>query len=132
LNAARQLLAREAQGAASAEDRAAAAGRVCEKVFASLTPLVGKAAASALFARCLTLTAPDFPCLGKINLAERDESPAALLVLCLREETPVTLDEAWVALWATLLTLLSALIGARLTMQVLRMAWPDLDEPLGG
>jgi hypothetical protein len=127
LNAARRLHAHEARGAESAEERAAAAGRVCEKVYARLTPLVGTAAASALFSRCMTLTAPDFPCLGKINLAERAESPAQLLVLCLREEPAATIDAASVALWATLLALLSTLIGARLTLQVMRKAWPDLD-----
>jgi hypothetical protein len=127
LNAARRLHAREAQGAESAEERAVAAGRVCEKIYARLTPLVGKAAASALFSRCMTLVAPDFPCFGKINLAERAESPAELLGLCLREEPAATIDAASVALWATLLALLSTLIGARLTVQVLRKAWPDLD-----
>ena len=117
----------EAQGAESI-DRAAAAGRVCEKIFGRLTPLVGKAASSALFARCMTLTAPAFPCLGKVHLSERAEDPGALLVLCLREENPATIDEASVALCACLLALLSTLIGPRLTLQVLRKAWPELDE----
>jgi hypothetical protein len=127
LNAARRLHASEVQSAESVEERAAAAGRVCEKVFARLTPLVGKAAESALFKRCLTLTAPAFPCLGKVNLAGGAESPAGLLVLCFAGETPATIDESSVALLATLLALLSALIGAPLTIQVLRKAWPDLD-----
>ena len=46
---------------------------------------------------------------------------------CLREETPATIDEASAALWATLFALLSTLIGERLTLQVMRKAWPDLD-----
>lgn len=108
---ARQLHAAEAAGAAASADRAEAAGRVIEKIFRRLVPLVGKAASSALFARCMTLTAPAFPCLAKVNLSERAESPGARIVLCLRDEAPATVDEAPVALCACLLGLLSTLIG---------------------
>jgi hypothetical protein len=125
---ARKLQAAEALAAAAGADRTATASRVFEKILGRLVPLVGKAASSALFARCMSLTAPAFPCLGKVNLPEKAESPGVVLALCFRDEAPATVDEASVALCASLIGLLSTLIGPRLTLQMLRKAWPDLDE----
>ncbi len=125
LNAARRLLAREAQEAESAEERATAARRVCETIVAHLSTLVGPSAARALFARSVKLSAPDFPCLGKVDLAvERAPNLPEQLEACLRGENPDAVTEASLALYATLLALLGTLIGERLTSEVLRDSWP--------
>jgi hypothetical protein len=125
---ARRLLAHEAQGVESVEERAAAVERVLEKVFARLSSLVGRAGARALFARSVKVTAIEILGLSTIDLAaQQAESPAAQIVSALRRETPTAVMETAMVLCATLLALLSTLIGARLTMQVLKKAWPGFD-----
>ena len=124
---ARRLFALEArEGGATAEDYAAAAGRIHEKLFARLTALVGAAAARALFLRSLRLTAVEFPYLGKVVL-DPNSAESEPLVQCLRAQEPEAVEEATVALCAALLSLLETLIGERLTANVLRSAWPAFD-----
>jgi hypothetical protein len=126
--AARHLFALEAREADSAEERAAAGRRVYEKLFERLSPFIGVVGARALFARSARLTAGDFPCLRDVDFdAQPTESVALLLVGCLRGEAPAAIAEATVAVYATMLALLATLIGERLTFQVLRNAWPNLD-----
>ncbi len=125
---ARRLFALETHKGESADERAETARRVHEKLFARLAPLIGTAGTRALFARCVRLTAPDFPCVGGVDFdAEPTASPAEKLVTCLRAEAPDRITEATVAVCATMLALLATLIGERLTSQVLKKAWPDFD-----
>lgn len=125
---ARRLLSHEAQGAESAEELAAAAGRVHEKIFGRLATLLGADGARALLARSVKLTAPEFPGLRVIDFDARPtESPAQQITTCLRGEAPATATETAVALCAKMLALLTTLIGERLTFQVLRRVWPSFD-----
>jgi hypothetical protein len=120
-----RVFALEAQGAVSAEDCAAAAARVYQKLFVRLASLVGAAGARALFARSLKLTAIEFPFLGTVDHAKAGDGEA--FVRPMREETPAVVTEATVALCATLFSLLETLIGQRLTANVVGSAWPELD-----
>lgn len=123
MEGARQLFALEAHKAATSEDYAAAAGRVHDKLFARLASLVSVEGARAIFTRSLKLAAIDFPCLGTVDRDARSTESKAL-VDCLRGQAPAAVIETAVALYATLLSLLETLIGARLTVSVLRTAWP--------
>lgn len=123
---ARRVFALEAQQASTADECAAAAGRVHEKLFARLAMLIGAAGARALFARSVKLTAAEYPFLGTI-LFDASSTESAPLVTCLRGEAPAVVTAAMVALCANLLSLLETLIGERLTANVLRSAWPAFD-----
>jgi hypothetical protein len=124
VDAARRLLAREAPADESTEEQAAAAGRAYEKVVAHLGTLLGPVAARALFARSVKLSAPEYPCLGRIDLSdERPDRMREQLVRCLEGEPPEVVAETAVALFATLLALLGRLIGDPLTAQLLRDSW---------
>jgi hypothetical protein len=127
VDAARRLLARDAQGARSTEEQRAVSLRACDKTVSHLATFLGSAGARAVFARSVRLTAPDFPRLRKVQpAAEGDESPSVQMEIALRGETPDAVAETMVALHATVLALLETLIGERLTSAVLRDAWPDL------
>jgi hypothetical protein len=129
VRAARRLLAHEAQGMGSAEEQAAAAGRVHAKIFARLATLLGAGGARALYARSVRLTTGEHPCLQGVNFDAKQptESVMGELTTCLRGEAPAVAVETAVALCAVLLALLTTLIGERLTFQVLRSAWPTFD-----
>jgi hypothetical protein len=121
---ARRLLELEAQGA---DDDEAAAGRVFERTFALLSPILGTEGTSALFARAAQLAAARFPTLGDTDLdADRSVAPVQAMVARLRR-APATSRETAVAVYATLSSLLETLIGERLTSQLLRGAWPTDD-----
>ena len=126
IDIARRLFAHEAHGADSVEECTAAAERIHQKIFARLASLLGTAGTRALFARSVKLTAPDFPSLRQFD-SNSTQNTAEQLVACLREEPPAAIAETTVTLCATLLTLLTTLIGERLTFQVLRSAWPAFD-----
>lgn len=114
---AKQLLALEAGGAGEI-----AAVRVYDKLAEQLTPLLGAAGVQLLFARSAKLTeelSAAFPTVlpggAKVRelLAATDPAPSA---------------EAAISLFANFLTLMTTFIGERLTVHVLRSAWPNLDE----
>lgn len=110
------------------EERAAAAGRVQDKLFARLASVLGAGGARALFARSVRLAAGDHACLRNVDFdAKPTEGVAELLAAHLHQEDPAVALEGVEALCATLLALLMTLIGERLTFQVLRSAWPTFD-----
>jgi hypothetical protein len=125
VDVAKRLLEHERPSGGSASERAAAAVRVYEKLFERLSPVIGVAGMRAVLARSATLTKVEFPCF---EAGIGGDEPAKLLHACL-----VTLDEAAAtagatALYATLLGLLNSFIGERLVWQVLRSAFPGIDE----
>ena len=118
---ARRLLDLEANGA---DDDEAVAGRVFEKTFTRLSPILGPEGTSALFARSAQLAAVSFPALGESNpAADRSVSPAQAMVARLRG-APASSREGATAVCGTLLSLLETLIGERLTSQLVRGVWP--------
>jgi hypothetical protein len=121
---ARRLLELEAKGS---DDDEAVAGRVFEKTFALLSPVLGPEGTSALFARSAQLAAIGFPALRDADLrADRSISPAQAMMARLRRD-PASSRETAIAVCATLLSLLETLIGDRLTSQLLRGTWPTYD-----
>jgi hypothetical protein len=121
-----RLLDFETQGT---DDDEAAAGRVFERAFALLSPVLGAEGTRSLLARSAQLAAARFPALDDLDLAtDGSISPAQALVARLRH-APETSRETAIAVCATLLSLLETLIGERLTSQLLKAAWPAFEAP---
>jgi hypothetical protein len=124
VDAARRLLAHEGGNGGSAEADAAAAARVYEKLHLHLTPLVGLAAVQVLFARSAKLTRGEFPRLGDSAFVESSTK----LQECLRAQEPAVIEEAAAALFGAFLDLITTFIGEALMTEVLRRAWPAVEE----
>jgi hypothetical protein len=123
METARRLLAYEAAG--SAGDRALpAAGRVYDKLHAHMAPLVGDEGVQLLFVRSAKLVRGEFAYLSDVAIFER----SAKLRECLQARHPAVATESVEALFGTFFALITAFIGERLTTQVLRRAWPTIEE----
>jgi hypothetical protein len=128
-----RLLAEEgAAGTGASDADAQAAGRVYAKLSRSIAPLIGEGGVRALFVRSAKLSA--LPCLEALTAPTGPApapDPGERLRACLGELDPAASAGAAVALYATFLRLLIALIGERLVWQLLRSEYPalDLGEP---
>ena len=120
---ARRLLAHEG-ALVGADERATAASRVYDRLHAHLAPLVGEAGVNLLFVRSAKLSRGEFAWLTEFSILEA--SPK--LRERLRGEAPPVSTESAATLFGTFFALLTAFIGERLTTQVLRRAWPTIEE----
>jgi hypothetical protein len=120
---ARRLLAHE--GAAGSADGGAttAAGRVYDKLQAHLAPLVGAAGVQSLLVRSAKL-AQGFTGLAEVSTFEGSTKVRERLEA---QDSAVTTESA-ASLFATFFALLTTFIGERLTTQVLRSAWPTIED----
>jgi hypothetical protein len=129
---AQQLLARSGGPRATSEDPAASASRLYEALFRALGPVIGANGFRALFTRSVKLTAADHPCLeGAIATGEPAESKAAVIervAVCLAQLPPAAAAETTIALYATLLGLLTNFIGDSLVRQLVKGAFSGTDE----
>jgi hypothetical protein len=122
LERARHLLSSEGADG-SAAGCAEAAGRIFEKLHARLAPLVGAAGVQALLVRSATLAHGD---LGPLDTAVV-ETPAKLRDF-LRAQEPAIACETATTYFGAFLALMATFIGERLTTQVLRGAWPTIED----
>jgi hypothetical protein len=116
------LLAHEG-AAGSADEFAKAADRVYDKLDAHLAPLLGSAGVRALLVRSAQLTQSDFSFLA-VAFPENSTK----LRECLQAQDPAVAGDSAAALFGTFFTLMTTFIGERLTTQVLRSAWPTIEE----
>jgi hypothetical protein len=121
---ARRLLAHEGAPGNADGGAGTAAGRVCDKLQAHLAPLVGAAGVQSLLVRSAKLAQGDFSGLAGVSIFEGSTQLRACLEA---QDSAVTTDSA-AALFATFFALLTTFIGERLTSQVLRTAWPMIEE----
>ena len=121
---ARRMLATEGDSGSNAEECAAAAWRVYEKVNARLAPLIGPAGVQALLVRSVRLASADFAPLAEIA------TPDGLTKLgaCLQALEPAIATEAAAILFGTFIDLITTFIGERLTAVSLRSAWPAIED----
>jgi hypothetical protein len=121
---AKRLLANEGDSGRSSDECAAAAWLVYQKLNARLAPLLGSAGVQALFVRSAKLVRAEFPAFAEIA------TPEGLTNLgsCLQPLDPTVATEAAATLLGTFLELMTTFIGERLTVLVLRSAWPTIDE----
>lgn len=123
LERARRLLAQEGAGAAG-DNVAAAAGQVYDKLHAHLAPLLGGMGVQALFVRSAKLTPGKLAGLAEVSVLEG----SARLREHLQRQGSVVDAESAAALFGTFLSLLTTFVGERLVTQVLRRAWPTIEE----
>jgi hypothetical protein len=131
IESARRLLAREG-GGGLADERAAVAGRIHDKLVVRLAPLIGDSGVRALFARSVKVARVVFPALAEIQFATGvrpvPEPPEHQLVRCLGKCEPAVASEMAIYVYATLLTILANFIGEPLVARLLTSAFPGTDE----
>ena len=98
--------------------------RVCEKLRAHLTTLMGKTGFQALLQRSLALGATEEPWLGTVTV-DADGAWQGLGKSGAPDETK-QVAEGGVVLLAQLLGLLTTFIGAHLTIRLVSEIWPTL------
>ena len=124
VDAAKRFLAYEGGSGGSAEECAAAAGRVYEKLDLHLAPLVGSAGIRVLLKRSAKLVHGEFPCLVDSAAVESSTKLRA----CLQGQDPGAIAATAAALFGAFLTLITTFIGEQLTTEVLQRAWPAIKE----
>ena len=122
MDAARRLLLYESGG--KAEEQVAAAVRVYEKLRLQFATLLGTAAVQVLLTRSAKMTRDEFPGLAKSAVVGSPTEFRAYL----QAQEPGTISAAAEALFAAFLTLITTFVGEQLTAEVLRRAWPALEE----
>jgi hypothetical protein len=126
---AKRLLAMEATAGGDVEEHAASAGRVYDKLAAQLSPLLGAAGVQALFVRSANLARGQLAVLdGLVPAIEDATEGATRLRACLQALEPAAAAEVAAILFGTFLDLVITFIGDRLTVQVLRGAWPAIED----
>jgi hypothetical protein len=121
-----RLLDHEPPTGPGANERAAAAVRVYERLFERLSPVIGVAGMRAILARSARITKPRFPSLEAASVAS--DLAAEHLRSCFLQLEEAEMADAAAALYGTLLGLLNGFIGERLVWQVLRSAFPGIEE----
>ena len=121
---ARRLLAHEGAAVSVDEHATTAAARAYDKLHADLAPFVGAAGVRLLLVRSAMLAQGEFACLAEVSIPERSTK----LRECLQAQDPDVVTESTTTLFGIFVALLTTLIGARLTTQVLRRAWPTIEE----
>ena len=77
-----------------------------------------------MFVRSAKLAQGEFAGLAEVPIFERPTK----LRECLQAKDPAVAVESAAALFGTFFALITAFIGERLTTQVLRRAWPTIEE----
>jgi hypothetical protein len=120
------LLVHEAGGErATSEHLAEASARLLEKLSEHLAQVIGRAGIEALWLRAVKLRKSEFPFLDERLLSRDHARPGEPLRACLQEQQPEVIREAWGALFATVVGLLTTVIGDRLARALLQGAWPE-------
>ena len=121
---ARRLLAHEGNSGSSSAECAAAAWRLYEKLNARLAPLLGSAGVQALFVRSAKLAQGEVGSLAEVATPEGMSKLGAVL----QALDPAEATEVAATLFGTFFELMTTFIGERLTVLVLRSAWPAIED----
>ena len=125
--AATRLLEHEAGGdQATAEDLAAAAGRLLERLLQRLAQVIGPGGVEAILLRTVALRRAEFPFLDqRVVPVRKSERPGEALRARLQQLEPDVIKEVSIILVATVVGLLATLIGDGLAWSLVRDLWPD-------
>ena len=115
----------EGDSGVDAAECAGAAGRVYDKLAGQLAPLLGLAGVQSLFARSAKLARAATSSLAEVAAAN---DTATKLRACLQTLEPATASAAAAVVFGIFLDLIVTFIGDRLTVQVLRGAWPAINK----
>lgn len=118
-----QALMRRAGPDASAAQVADACIETWHEIDAALAPIVGRGGVGALYKRSLHLTALAYPCLSGVAESVQPSLDAAALRSALSNQPRAEAADAGGAVLLTFHELLTQLIGAPLTEQLLRTVW---------
>ncbi len=121
---AKRLLSHEGNSGSSSAECAAAAWRLYEKLNARLTPLLGSAGVQALFVRSAKLAQAELGFLAEVVTPDGMKK----LGVGLQALEPTEATEVAAALFGAFLELMTTFIGERLTVLILRSAWPTIDD----
>jgi hypothetical protein len=121
---AKRLLAHEGNSGSSSAECAAAAWRLYEKLNARLAPLLGSAGVQALFVRSAKLAQAEVGSLAEVAAPEGMNKLGAVL----QALDPADATEVAATLFGTFFELMTTFIGERLTVLVLRSAWPAIED----
>lgn len=104
-----------------------------QALFQSVAPVLGTAGIRALFARSVKLTAAEFPWLGNVPIAPIMTVPAEdpmtvvqHVITGLSRLEPAAAAEVAIGLYATLLGLMTRLIGEPLVLQFIKDVLPAI------
>jgi hypothetical protein len=132
VEAAKQLLASQGSAIERPGEQLLLAARAYERLSDRLAPLIGAAGLEALLVRSVKLTKVDHPSLADYVVGEstdgQDASPAQRLRACLAAVDATVASSVVISLYGTLHGLLRALIGQELVRQILRSAFPAMNE----
>jgi len=92
---------------------------------AALSPIIGSGGVSALYKRCLFLRRGDYPWLGDVSVSSPQPGDFSGLVDAIREQSESEALAANGALLDSFRQLLTNLIGAPLTGQLLQTVWVE-------
>ena len=121
---ARRLLAHEVGGGTEVGGATTAAARVYDKLHAHMAPLVGVAGVQLLFVRAAKLTPGDFAWLSEVSILEGSTK----LRERLQAQDPAVAADSAVSLFGNFFALVTTFIGERLTTEILRRAWPTIED----
>lgn len=121
---AKRLLAHEGDSGSSSAECAAAAWKLYEKLNARLAPLLGSAGVQALFVRSAKLRQSELGSLAEVAPPDGMKK----LGVKLQALDPAQATEVAATLFGTFLELTTTFIGERLTVLILRSAWPTVED----
>jgi len=116
---ARRVWARDADDASAPEEATAAAERICVQLQAGLVRWVGTAGYRALLHRVLELARAEHPALSRVSCNGSDEQEIAAAV---RAHGAAEVTAGMVALVATLIDLLSRIVGEEMAVELVNQA----------
>jgi hypothetical protein len=124
---ARRLLALESARDVTTVAGGSAAVRVCEKLRLPLVRLAGAAGFRSLMSRAVAMAKSEVPSLAAVQV--RDDGSLEGLHGNGKDPGADAAGDAGVVVVAQLLGLLVTFIGERLTLRLVRDAWPDASIP---
>jgi hypothetical protein len=120
---ANRLLSHERAAGSGGANATTAAGRVYAKLSAHLIPILGNAGVQALMGRSFRLAQVELSDFDEVSLSQR----STRLSDWFETRNPDTETESTAAVLANFFALLTTFIGAKLTTELLRKAWPGVE-----
>jgi hypothetical protein len=118
-----RLLSHESEASNGGAGATTSAGRVYAKLSAHLTPILGNAGVQALMNRSFKLAQVELSGFDEASLSER----SARLSAWFESRNSDAEAESTAVVVANFLALLTTFIGAKLTTELLRKAWPGVE-----
>ncbi len=103
---------------------------VYERTFAQLAPILGRRGVHAIFARSAELVRAEAPLLSSFDAGDDLDTVVSSLASCLRDAPIEAARRDATVLFSRFFGLMVTFVGAELTTQIVRAAWPDVEVDL--